>query len=189
MDIPPVGAELFHAHEQTDMTKLTVAFCNFTKAPKNVHYTRLVLCIRWKHTVLLNLKKKRKKNWLQTGKLVTRIANTARKQKLHTVYIYNCIAQHLKGGEGESNVKNYKGTLSLINGIYYSASGGLLISKPGTYRITIVDQRRPLKYTHKQHQNKHLRTEKNYRRKSTLNSSYKICDFYCPGESLWQRKY
>ena len=42
---PPVGAKLFHADEWTDMTKLIVTFCNFTKAPKNVHYTRLVLCI------------------------------------------------------------------------------------------------------------------------------------------------
>jgi hypothetical protein len=56
MDIPPVGAELFHVDEQTDMTELTVAFCNFAKAPKNAHYTRLVLCIHLKHTVLLKLK-------------------------------------------------------------------------------------------------------------------------------------
>jgi hypothetical protein len=36
MKIRPVGAELFHADEerQTDMTKLTVAFRNFAKAPK-----------------------------------------------------------------------------------------------------------------------------------------------------------
>ena len=37
--IRPVEAELFHAHErtdvQTDMTKLIVAFRNFTDAPKN----------------------------------------------------------------------------------------------------------------------------------------------------------
>jgi hypothetical protein len=45
-DIPPVGAELFRADERTGMTKLTVAFCSFTKAPENVYYTRLVLCIR-----------------------------------------------------------------------------------------------------------------------------------------------
>jgi hypothetical protein len=30
--IRPVGAELFHADRQTDMTKLTVAFRNFAKA-------------------------------------------------------------------------------------------------------------------------------------------------------------
>jgi hypothetical protein len=56
----------------------------------------------------------------------------------------------------------------LINGIYYNASGGLLISKPGTSGTNIADQRRPLKYTHKQHQNRHLRTEKNYRRNSQV---------------------
>jgi len=33
--ILPVGAELFHADGQTDMTKLTVAFRNFEKASKN----------------------------------------------------------------------------------------------------------------------------------------------------------
>ena len=35
MKIHPVGAELFHADRQTDTTKLTVAFRNFAKAPKN----------------------------------------------------------------------------------------------------------------------------------------------------------
>jgi hypothetical protein len=39
MKILPVGAELFHADKrtdgQTDMTKLIVAFRNFTNAPKN----------------------------------------------------------------------------------------------------------------------------------------------------------
>ena len=34
--IRPVGADLFHAEEETDMTKLTVAFRNFTNGPKNV---------------------------------------------------------------------------------------------------------------------------------------------------------
>jgi hypothetical protein len=37
MKIHPVGAELFHADGQTDLTKLIVAFHNFTKAPKNEH--------------------------------------------------------------------------------------------------------------------------------------------------------
>jgi hypothetical protein len=31
-----VEAELFHADGQTDMTKLTVAFCNLANAPKNI---------------------------------------------------------------------------------------------------------------------------------------------------------
>jgi hypothetical protein len=34
MKIRPVGAELFHADERTDTTKLIVAFRNFVKAPK-----------------------------------------------------------------------------------------------------------------------------------------------------------
>ena len=33
--IRPVGAELLHTDGRTDMTKLTVAFRNFVKAPKN----------------------------------------------------------------------------------------------------------------------------------------------------------
>ena len=35
MKFRPVGAELFHADGRTDMTKLTVAFRNFAKGPKN----------------------------------------------------------------------------------------------------------------------------------------------------------
>jgi hypothetical protein len=35
MKIRPVGAELFHADGQTDMTKLIVAFRYFANAPKN----------------------------------------------------------------------------------------------------------------------------------------------------------
>ena len=35
MKIHPVGAEMFHAEEQTDMVKLIVAFRNFANAPKN----------------------------------------------------------------------------------------------------------------------------------------------------------
>jgi len=34
LKIRPVGFELFHADRRTDMTKLTVAFCNFVNAPK-----------------------------------------------------------------------------------------------------------------------------------------------------------
>jgi hypothetical protein len=34
MKILPVGAELFHADGQTDITKVTAAFRNFAKAPK-----------------------------------------------------------------------------------------------------------------------------------------------------------
>ena len=35
MKIRPVGAELFHADGQTDMTKLTVSVPSFAKAPEN----------------------------------------------------------------------------------------------------------------------------------------------------------
>ena len=38
MKIRLVGGELFHADSQTDMTKLIVAFRNFTNAPKQVRY-------------------------------------------------------------------------------------------------------------------------------------------------------
>jgi hypothetical protein len=36
MKIRPVGAELFHADRQTNMTKLVVAFRSFPNAPQNV---------------------------------------------------------------------------------------------------------------------------------------------------------
>ena len=35
IEIRPVGAELFHADGQTDMTKLIAAFRSFAKAAKN----------------------------------------------------------------------------------------------------------------------------------------------------------
>jgi hypothetical protein len=38
MTIHPVGAELFHADGQTDMTKLIAAFRNFANAPKNPYH-------------------------------------------------------------------------------------------------------------------------------------------------------
>jgi hypothetical protein len=37
MKIRPVGAQLFHTDGQMHMTKLTVAFRNFVKAPKNCY--------------------------------------------------------------------------------------------------------------------------------------------------------
>jgi hypothetical protein len=40
--IRPVGAELFHADRQTDMTKLIVAPRNFAKAPKNGYMDGMV---------------------------------------------------------------------------------------------------------------------------------------------------
>jgi hypothetical protein len=46
MKIRPVGAELFHADEQTDMTMVIVAFRNFAKAPKNTSPFRTVLMVR-----------------------------------------------------------------------------------------------------------------------------------------------
>jgi hypothetical protein len=36
-EIRPVGTKMSHAHGQTDMTKLTVAFCNFASSPKNTY--------------------------------------------------------------------------------------------------------------------------------------------------------
>jgi hypothetical protein len=48
MKIRPVGAELFHADGETDMTKLTVAFRNFSNAPKNGNGT-LFLKVRSCH--------------------------------------------------------------------------------------------------------------------------------------------
>ena len=37
LKISPMGAELFHADGQTDMTKLIDAFCNIANGAKNVH--------------------------------------------------------------------------------------------------------------------------------------------------------
>jgi hypothetical protein len=34
MKVPPMEAEFFYADRRTDMTKLTVTFSNFSKAPK-----------------------------------------------------------------------------------------------------------------------------------------------------------
>jgi len=43
MKIRPVGAELFHADRQTDMTKLIVVFRNFAKTPTSRVLPRSVL--------------------------------------------------------------------------------------------------------------------------------------------------
>ena len=47
MKIRPVGAKFFHSDRrtdrQTDMTKLIVAFCSFSYAPKNANFTVLFL--------------------------------------------------------------------------------------------------------------------------------------------------
>ena len=37
----PVGAELFHAYKQTDMTKPKVGFRNFAKASNNKEFSRI----------------------------------------------------------------------------------------------------------------------------------------------------
>jgi 23S rRNA A2030 N6-methylase RlmJ len=42
--ICPVGAELFHADRQTDMTKLVVAFHNFANAAKKEGKFHLITC-------------------------------------------------------------------------------------------------------------------------------------------------
>jgi len=46
MRIFPMGAELFHAHGQTDVTKLIVAFRSFANAAGTVTFT-LARNIRW----------------------------------------------------------------------------------------------------------------------------------------------
>jgi hypothetical protein len=40
MKIRPVEAEVFHADGQTDVTKLTIAFSNFVKAPTKCTFYR-----------------------------------------------------------------------------------------------------------------------------------------------------
>jgi hypothetical protein len=42
MKILPVGSKLFHADGQTHMTNLTVAFRDFTNAPKNEKEKKLL---------------------------------------------------------------------------------------------------------------------------------------------------
>jgi hypothetical protein len=46
MKIRPVGAELLHADGQTDITKLTVALCNFANAPKNGSFRKFICWLR-----------------------------------------------------------------------------------------------------------------------------------------------
>jgi hypothetical protein len=51
MKIHPVGAELFRADGQTDMTKLIVAFCNSSNAPKNQCFFFILLTVH--HVMIL----------------------------------------------------------------------------------------------------------------------------------------
>jgi len=41
MEIHPVGTDLYHAEEHTDIKKLVVGFRNFANTPKNFPYGRL----------------------------------------------------------------------------------------------------------------------------------------------------
>jgi len=45
MKIHPLGTEMCHVDGQTDMTKLTVAFRNFAKAPKDGEQKRILMGI------------------------------------------------------------------------------------------------------------------------------------------------
>jgi hypothetical protein len=47
----PVGAELFHADGQTDITKLVVAFRNFANAPENVSSHYVTTFTTWRHSL------------------------------------------------------------------------------------------------------------------------------------------
>jgi hypothetical protein len=57
MKIRPVGAELFHADERTDMTKLTLPFRNFANAPKNCwcHQNDAVTTVRVAMQILAHI--------------------------------------------------------------------------------------------------------------------------------------
>jgi hypothetical protein len=50
MKIRPVGAELFHADGQTDMTKLIVVFRNLAKAPKKMLLVEINSEVQGGHT-------------------------------------------------------------------------------------------------------------------------------------------
>jgi len=48
MNMRPVGAELVHADERTDITKLTADFRNFANMPKKVAATHELLTFYYK---------------------------------------------------------------------------------------------------------------------------------------------
>jgi hypothetical protein len=51
MKIRLVGAEMFHAHRRTDMTKLIVSFRNFANVPKKCfHIVFLVFTLSMQYT-------------------------------------------------------------------------------------------------------------------------------------------
>jgi hypothetical protein len=50
INIRPVGAKLFHADGRTDMTRLTVVFRKFVKAPKNELYFASLEALPLHHT-------------------------------------------------------------------------------------------------------------------------------------------
>jgi len=49
MNICPVGAQMFHAGRQMDITKQIVAFCNLAKAPKNAVNRKMCYCSTLSH--------------------------------------------------------------------------------------------------------------------------------------------
>ena len=55
--IRPVGAELFHADGLMDMTKLIVAFRNFSNVPKNgtCCFSMKIMVTRTRHRIILHV--------------------------------------------------------------------------------------------------------------------------------------
>ena len=58
MKTHPVGAELFHADGETDMTKLRVVYCNFVNVPKkrtfvSAHHTTSQMIVIFKRDYFL----------------------------------------------------------------------------------------------------------------------------------------
>ena len=68
MKIRPVEAELFHAEgrrdNQTDMTKLTVAFRKFMKAPKKKEKTRTKVAVFPRTVSILNWERYIKRHYI-----------------------------------------------------------------------------------------------------------------------------
>jgi hypothetical protein len=105
--IRQVGAELFHADGQMDMTKLTVAFRNFANAPKNCINLRCTLTSQFLHKICYYLLLKVVKMYYYNYYIICN-RNTQRvcRQVSSAYGFHNMLSLHTAGQQYDTEATN-----------------------------------------------------------------------------------